>query len=40
LEAKIEIEADISFRLEGTQGMISLVSHRSENNLVEAKRKI
>jgi hypothetical protein len=29
-EAKIEIEAKISFRLEAKKSMISLVSHRTE----------
>jgi hypothetical protein len=33
-EAKIEIEAKISFRLEAKKGMISLVLHRSETSKI------
>ena len=33
-EAKIEIEAKISFRLKAKKGMISLVSHRSKKDKI------
>ncbi len=36
-EAKIEIEAKISFRLEAKKSMISLVSHRTETAKIWSK---
>jgi hypothetical protein len=37
-EAKIKIEAKISFRFEEKERMFSLVSHRSENKKSDAKK--